>query len=79
MSSVADRWPESDLRPPVLRCGPLDGSPCALRDRLQDGVARHVDGVRVNGYEPCRLPHTTNLAIEGVEHDPLLFALAVTP
>ena len=47
----------------------------ALRDRLQDGVVRHLDGVRVNGYEPCRLPHMTNLAFEGVEHDPLLFAL----
>ena len=46
-----------------------------LRDRLQDGIMRHVDGVLVNGYEPARLPHMTNLAFEGVDHDLLLGAL----
>jgi cysteine desulfurase len=46
-----------------------------LRDRLQDGIVRAIDGVRVNGYEPNRLPHMTNLAFDGVDHDQLLFAL----
>ena len=46
-----------------------------LRDRLQEGIMRHVDGVLVNGYEPKRLPHMTNLAFEGVDHDQLLGAL----
>jgi cysteine desulfurase len=46
-----------------------------LRDRLQDGIMKKLDGVHVNGYEPCRLPHMTNLAFEGVEHDQLLHAL----
>jgi cysteine desulfurase len=46
-----------------------------LRDRLQEGIVRHVDGVLVNGYEPARLPHMTNLAFEGVDHDQLLGAL----
>jgi cysteine desulfurase len=47
----------------------------ALRDRLQDGIIRRVDGVSVNGYEPNRLPHMTNLSFDGVEHDQLLAAL----
>ena len=46
-----------------------------LRDRLQEGIIRKVDGVKVNGDENCRLPHMTNLAFEGVDHDELLFAL----
>ena len=46
-----------------------------LRDRLQEGIMRHVDGVQVNGYEPSRLPHMTNLAFDGVDHDQLLGAL----
>jgi cysteine desulfurase len=46
-----------------------------LRDRLQEGIINNVDGVVVNGDEKHRLPHMTNLAFEGVEHDQLLFAL----
>lgn len=46
-----------------------------LRDRLQDGIVRRIDGVRVNGDENCRLPHMTNLAFEGVDHDQLLLAM----
>jgi cysteine desulfurase len=46
-----------------------------LRDRLQDGILRRVDGVHVNGYEANRLPHATNLSFEGIEHDHLLAAL----
>jgi cysteine desulfurase len=47
----------------------------ALRDRLQEGILNHVDGVLVNGYEENRLPHMTNLAFSGVDHDELLVAL----
>ena len=46
-----------------------------LRDRLQEGIMRNVDGVLVNGFEAARLPHMTNLAFEGVDHDQLLGAL----
>jgi cysteine desulfurase len=46
-----------------------------LRDRLQQGIIDTVDGVLVNGYEPNRLPHMTNLAFVGVDHDELLGAL----
>jgi cysteine desulfurase len=46
-----------------------------LRDRLQEGIMRRVDGVRVNGSAACRLPHVTNLSFEGIEHDHLLAAL----
>jgi cysteine desulfurase len=46
-----------------------------LRDRLQEGIIRHIDGVQVNGYERCRLPHVTNLSFAGIDHDQLLGAL----
>lgn len=48
---------------------------CGLRDRLQEGIMRRVDGVHANGYGPCRLPHATNLSFEGIEHDHFLAAL----
>jgi cysteine desulfurase len=48
---------------------------CALRDRLQDGILRFLDGVYVNGYEPNRLPHVTNLSFAGVNHDLLIGSL----
>lgn len=47
-----------------------------LRDRLQAGITRHVEGVQVNGYEPKRLPHMTNLSFAGVDHDALLAAMS---
>jgi cysteine desulfurase len=47
-----------------------------LRDRLQQGILEQVDDVRVNGYEPCRLPHMTNLSFAGVDHDELLAAMS---
>jgi cysteine desulfurase len=46
-----------------------------LRDQLQEGILRKVDGVLVNGDEASRLPHMTNLAFEGVDHDMFLLAL----
>jgi cysteine desulfurase len=48
----------------------------SLRDRLEQGVLKHVPGVRVNGYEPNRLSHMTNLTFEDVDHDKLLAALS---
>jgi len=47
-----------------------------LRDRLQQGIMKRVDGVRVNGFERSRLPHMTNLSFEGVDHDRLLGAVS---
>ncbi len=47
-----------------------------LRDRLQDGIVQQVDGVHVNGFEPDRLPHMTNLSFAGVDHDKLLAAMS---
>ncbi|WP_428936718.1 IscS subfamily cysteine desulfurase [Fontivita pretiosa] len=47
-----------------------------LRDRLQAGIIEQVDGVQVNGYEPDRLPHMTNLSFAGVDHDELLLAMS---
>jgi cysteine desulfurase len=47
-----------------------------LRDRLENGILRNVNRVHINGYSPCRLPHMTNLAFEGVDHDELLAALS---
>jgi cysteine desulfurase len=47
-----------------------------LRDRLQTGITAHVDGVKVNGYEPDRLPHMTNLSFAGVDHDELLAVMS---
>jgi cysteine desulfurase len=47
----------------------------SLRDRLQSGILQKLDGVHVNGYEPNRLPHVTNLSFENVDHDLLLGAL----
>ncbi|HWP39959.1 MAG TPA: IscS subfamily cysteine desulfurase [Tepidisphaeraceae bacterium] len=47
-----------------------------LRDRLQAGIIEQVDAVQVNGYEPDRLPHMTNLSFAGVDHDELLLAMS---
>jgi cysteine desulfurase len=47
-----------------------------LRDRLQEKLRAQIDGTLVNGYEPNRLPHMTNLAFDGVDHDELLVALS---
>ena len=47
----------------------------AAQPASREGIINEVDGVLVNGYEPNRLPHMTNLSFEGVEHDELLGAL----
>jgi len=47
----------------------------ALRDRLGDGIAARVSGVRLNGHPTRRLPGTLNLSFRGVEAESLILAL----
>jgi cysteine desulfurase len=47
----------------------------ALRDRLLDGLRRHLDGVRVNGSMERRLPHNLHVSFEGIDGGALLMAL----
>jgi cysteine desulfurase len=47
----------------------------ALRDRLQQALLARVEGVRVNGGRVPRLPNSLNVAIEGIESEPLLLLL----
>jgi cysteine desulfurase len=47
----------------------------ALRDRLQQGLLKHVPQSRVNGGAAPRTPNTTNLVFPGVEGEALLIAL----
>jgi cysteine desulfurase len=46
-----------------------------LRDRLERGVMAALPDVRRNGHPTERLPHTTNLAVAGVEAESLILAL----
>lgn len=39
----------------------------ALRDRLQEGISRQLDGVVLNGDPEHRLPNNLNLSFKGVE------------
>lgn len=43
-----------------------------LRDRLQSGIMKRVEGVIVNGNEEHRLPHVTNLSFADVDGEQLL-------
>jgi cysteine desulfurase len=43
-----------------------------LRDQLQAGIMRQIEGVTVNGDERHRLPNTTNLSFPGVDGHLLL-------
>jgi cysteine desulfurase len=47
----------------------------ALRDRLETGILRAVDGTAVNGAPDRRVPNTTNISFERVEAESLLIAL----
>jgi len=47
----------------------------ALRDRLETGILRAVDGTAVNGARDRRVPNTTNISFERVEAESLLIAL----
>jgi cysteine desulfurase len=46
-----------------------------LRDRLERGVMAALPDVLRNGHPTERLPHTTNLAVAGVEAESLILAL----
>jgi cysteine desulfurase len=47
----------------------------ALRDRLEDGILRHVPGTTINGLRGSRIPNTTNISFDRVEAESLLIAL----
>jgi cysteine desulfurase len=47
----------------------------ALRDRLENGVLRHLPDVEVNGAGAPRTPNTCNLAFDKVDAEALLIAL----
>jgi cysteine desulfurase len=56
----------------------LDGESArvaALRDRLETGILRAVDGTAVNGARDRRVPNTSNISFERVEAESLLIAL----
>jgi cysteine desulfurase len=46
-----------------------------LRDKLESGICKRVEGVHVNGDSDNRLAHMTNLMFEGVPGDSMLMAL----
>ncbi|MGD2105371.1 MAG: IscS subfamily cysteine desulfurase [Anaerolineae bacterium] len=47
----------------------------ALRDRLHQGLATRVEGVRLNGHPRQRLPNTLNLSFERLDGNALLASL----
>jgi cysteine desulfurase len=47
----------------------------ALRERLHEGLATHIEGLRLNGHPTQRLPNTLNLSFEGLDSNALLAAL----
>jgi cysteine desulfurase len=44
----------------------------ALRDRLESGLRKGLDGVETNGHAERRLAHTTNLSFAGIESEALM-------
>ena len=46
-----------------------------LRERLAQGIFETIGGVRLNGHPEHRLPGNVNIAIEGVEGEPVLLGL----
>jgi cysteine desulfurase len=61
-----------------LAVAKLDGESArvaALRDRLETGILRAVDGTVVNGAPDRRVPNTTNISFDRVEAESLLIAL----
>lgn len=46
-----------------------------LQQRLEHGICEQIPGVRIQGAEAPRLPHTTNVAFAGVEGEALLMSL----
>ena len=47
----------------------------ALRDRLWDGLADGLDGLRINGSMERRLPHNLNVSVSGLDGETLLVGL----
>lgn len=47
----------------------------ALRDRLEAGILRRIDGTAVNGARASRVPNTTNISFDRIEAESLLIAL----
>lgn len=47
----------------------------ALRDRLQDGIMKHMDEVYLNGHPTQRLPHNLNISFAYVEGESLLMGV----
>src|SRR6185312_4230896 len=47
----------------------------ALRDKLETGILKTIDGVSVNGSRDLRLPNTSNLSFAGIEADGILLLL----
>lgn len=47
----------------------------ALRDRLQAGILRRLEGVSVNGDASHRQPNTLNMSFEGLKGESLVMAL----
>jgi cysteine desulfurase len=46
-----------------------------LRDRLERGILRRVEGARINGSTADRLPNTTNIRFDGIEGEATVIAL----
>jgi cysteine desulfurase len=65
---VAARLAAAKLEGEAARVG-------ALRDRLEAGILRVVDGTSVNGARDRRVPNTTNISFDRVEAESLLIAL----
>jgi len=47
----------------------------ALRDQLENGILKSIDGVNVNGSRDARLPNTSNLSFKGLEAEGILLSL----
>jgi cysteine desulfurase len=65
---VAARLAAEKLSGEAVRVG-------ALRDRLEEGILRHVTGTAINGARIDRVPNTTNISFDRVEAESLLIAL----
>ena len=59
----------------AAKLGPEGVRVAALRDRLEAGILRNVDGTAVNGAADRRVPNTTNISFDRVEAESLLIAL----
>ncbi len=46
-----------------------------LRDRLERGILKRIQGASINGSVDHRLPNTTNICFEGIEGEAIVIAL----